>query len=282
MAGAARARAARPAGQRRADRRATRCSRQFPGAAADAAQPVGHSPADRQPRRRPSRVRRRPGRGAGRRQPADRARLRPAAGQRGSSTCARARAASRWRSPPPRPAATILATDTNRARLSKLRRARRGPGRRSKPGCSIPPHELEQLADWRGTADVVLVDAPCSGSGTWRRNPEGALAADARAARPAGRAAAAAARHRPPSWSGPAARWSMRSARCCTAKARARSTTFLGAPFILECAGHNLAMSGVRDGTGRLLTPGHDGTDGFFVARLGQAMLGRPCEGWRE
>jgi 16S rRNA (cytosine967-C5)-methyltransferase len=26
------------------------------------------------------------------------------------------------------------------------------------------------------------------------------------------------------------------------------------------------------DGAGRLLTPGHDGTDGFFVARLG-----RPC-----
>ena len=24
-----------------------------------------------------------------------------------------------------------------------------------------------------GSADVVLVDAPCSGSGTWRRNPEG-------------------------------------------------------------------------------------------------------------
>ncbi|HUP66773.1 MAG TPA: RsmB/NOP family class I SAM-dependent RNA methyltransferase, partial [Sphingomicrobium sp.] len=33
------------------------------------------------------------------------------------------------------------------------------------------------------------------------------------------------------------------------------------------------AMSaGRQDGGGRLLTPGHDGTDGFFVARLG-----RPC-----
>ena len=36
-----------------------------------------------------------------------------------------------------------------------------------------PPNELAELADWRGKADLVLVDAPCSGSGTWRRNPEG-------------------------------------------------------------------------------------------------------------
>ena len=29
------------------------------------------------------------------------------------------------------------------------------------------------LADLAGQADIVLVDAPCSGSGTWRRSPEG-------------------------------------------------------------------------------------------------------------
>jgi 16S rRNA (cytosine967-C5)-methyltransferase len=31
-------------------------------------------------------------------------------------------------------------------------------------------------------------------------------------------------------------------------------------------------MGGRSDGSGRLLTPGHDSTDGFFIARLG-----KPC-----
>jgi 16S rRNA (cytosine967-C5)-methyltransferase len=33
----------------------------------------------------------------------------------------------------------------------------------------------DPLADLTGMADVVLVDAPCTGSGTWRRNPEARL-----------------------------------------------------------------------------------------------------------
>ena len=67
----------------------------------------------------------------------------------------------------------LLATDSDRARLSRLM------PRAERAGVSIvetrllnPGRESEPLADWTATADVVLIDAPCSGTGTWRRNPE--------------------------------------------------------------------------------------------------------------
>ena len=67
----------------------------------------------------------------------------------------------------------LLASDADRSRLSRLM------PRAERAGVSIvetrllnPGREAEPLADWAGSADVVLVDAPCSGTGTWRRNPE--------------------------------------------------------------------------------------------------------------
>jgi 16S rRNA (cytosine967-C5)-methyltransferase len=168
------------------------------------------------------------------------------------------------------PRAIILATDSNRARLSKL------APRAERAGATIgtrlldPLRELDLLADWRASADVVLVDAPCTGSGTWRRNPEARwrltperldrfielqqrlLEIGAELVRPGGLLVYA----------------------VCSLLSRegaAQIGRFLDArsSWISE---ETPIAAGRSDGAGRLLTPGHDRTDGFFVARLR-----RPC-----
>jgi 16S rRNA (cytosine967-C5)-methyltransferase len=133
-----------------------------------------------------------------------------------------------------------------------------------------PPRELEDLEEWRNAADLVLIDAPCSGSGTWRRNPEGRwrlspdrldrvvelqrrlLDIGAELVRPGGELVYA----------------------VCSLLSRegaGQIDLFLEArsSWIME---ETPIAAGRLDGPGRLFTPGHDRTDGFFVARLR-----RPC-----
>ncbi|MGZ2411432.1 16S rRNA (cytosine967-C5)-methyltransferase [Sphingomonas sp. F9_3S_D5_B_2] len=168
------------------------------------------------------------------------------------------------------PRARIVATDSNRARLAQLspRAARAGAVIESR--LINPPNEPTDLAELRASCDLVLVDAPCSGSGTWRRNPEGRwrltperlgrlsslqsrlLDIAAEMVRPGERLVYA----------------------VCSLLSRegaGQASAFLSRHSSWTI--HDPAIGGGRpDGGGRLLTPGHDGTDGFFIAEFR-----RPC-----
>lgn len=63
----------------------------------------------------------------------------------------------------------ILATDIDTGKLEELRRRARRAGVSNMQAMTIDDRQLDAT---RGKADVVFVDAPCSGIGALRRNPE--------------------------------------------------------------------------------------------------------------
>lgn len=160
----------------------------------------------------------------------------------------------------------LIACDTDRGRLSRLApRAIRG-GATVETRLLNPNREFDALADLAGKADVVLVDAPCSGSGTWRRNPEARwrltperlrrlrdlqahiLDIAVTLVRPGGRLVYA----------------------VCSLLPE-EGTTQVDALFNRHSGWgrEEFAMAAGRaQGAGRILTPHRDGTDGFFIARL--------------
>jgi 16S rRNA (cytosine967-C5)-methyltransferase len=159
----------------------------------------------------------------------------------------------------------LVASDTDRNRLSRM-----GP-RLSRAGATNveqrllnPGRELEALADLRGTADIVLIDAPCSGTGTWRRNPELRWRLTPKRLQTYVNAQGylldlATELVRP----GGAIVYAVCSLLAEEGRFRAQSVTARSAmvPEALPIEGGRAA------GSGLLLTPHHDGTDGFFVAR---------------
>jgi 16S rRNA (cytosine967-C5)-methyltransferase len=161
----------------------------------------------------------------------------------------------------------LIASDTNRARLSQL-----GP-RADRAGASNietlllnPQKEAAMLAELAGQCDVVLIDAPCSGSGTWRRNPETRWRLDAKMlgqlVNEQARLLKIAADLVKPGGH-------LVYAVCSLLQAEGAQQI---AGFLTDHPSWQLADPGIsagrNDEPGLLLTPLHDGSDGFFLARL--------------
>jgi 16S rRNA (cytosine967-C5)-methyltransferase len=65
----------------------------------------------------------------------------------------------------------IFATDTDKRRLAPIHERLERSGARNVQVIT-PRGDKDVLADLKGTADLVLIDAPCTGTGAWRRNPD--------------------------------------------------------------------------------------------------------------
>ncbi|MBC2668063.1 RsmB/NOP family class I SAM-dependent RNA methyltransferase [Novosphingobium piscinae] len=162
---------------------------------------------------------------------------------------------------------SLLACDADRARLSRL------PPRAERAGVTIAEtrlldggREAAALTDWQDRADAVLVDAPCSGTGTWRRNPEARWRLDPRelerlTALQARLLDVAAALVRP------GGRLVHVVCSLLDAEGADQAERFLARHPDWRAVPLTLGAGRAR-GAGVRLTPGHDGTDGFFVARL--------------
>jgi 16S rRNA (cytosine967-C5)-methyltransferase len=65
----------------------------------------------------------------------------------------------------------IFATDTDKRRLVPIHERLERAGARNVQ-VRTPRVTTDVLADLAGRADLVLIDAPCTGTGVWRRNPD--------------------------------------------------------------------------------------------------------------
>jgi len=65
----------------------------------------------------------------------------------------------------------VYATDSDARRLAPIHDRLKRAGARNVQ-VRTPRGRMDAVSDLDGTADLVLVDAPCTGSGTWRRNPD--------------------------------------------------------------------------------------------------------------
>ncbi len=162
---------------------------------------------------------------------------------------------------------SIIASDANRARLNQLLpRAARAHAAGIETRLLNPGQESAMLADLAGKCDVVLIDAPCSGSGTWRRNPETRWRLDPARLK---QVVELQARLLDISAEMVAPGGHLVYAVCSLIGSEGRGQM---AAFLERHAGWQVDLptvgAGRTEGPGILLTPAHDRTDGFFFARL--------------
>jgi 16S rRNA (cytosine967-C5)-methyltransferase len=161
----------------------------------------------------------------------------------------------------------LIATDTNRNRLDQLQpRAVRAGADFVETLLLNPGKELDKLGDLQDRCDLVLVDAPCSGTGTWRRSPETRWRLNAarlkRVVEEQAKLLRLAAKMVAPGGH-------LVYAVCSVLESEGRGQVDA---FLKEQEGwhaETLALpAGRAHGAGLLLTPAHDQCDGFYFARL--------------
>ncbi|PZQ56907.1 MAG: RsmB/NOP family class I SAM-dependent RNA methyltransferase [Novosphingobium pentaromativorans] len=162
---------------------------------------------------------------------------------------------------------TLVASDADRTRLSRLApRAERAGATCIETVLLDPGKEMQALQRFADAADAVLVDAPCSGTGTWRRNPEARWrlteAQLARYAATQSRLLDVAA-----GLVKPGGRLIFVTCSLLDEEGMRQAEGFLARHPGWRSAVPDLPAGTVR-GAGLRLSPWQDGTDGFFVARF--------------
>jgi 16S rRNA (cytosine967-C5)-methyltransferase len=170
----------------------------------------------------------------------------------------------------------IYATDTDIRRLAPIHARIERAGVRNVE-VRTPRGDAELLDDLAGAADLVLIDAPCTGVGAWRRNPDakwrvrpGALEQRIKAQDAALERAAALVK--------PGGRIAYITCSLLDEEngARVRAVVeahpdfaIVPADAVMEALGDGKFRAAVRTSAeGLLMTPRRTGTDGFFVAIL--------------
>ena len=172
----------------------------------------------------------------------------------------------------------IYATDTDKRRLVAIHERLARSGARNVQ-VRTPKSVGTELADLAGRADLVLIDAPCTGTGTWRRNPDakwrirpGALAERIKHQDAALDSAATLVK--------PGGRIAYVTCSVLTEENGDRIRAFIArhGDFSVEKPAEVITALGERaylfaraaliSDEGLLMTPRRTGTDGFFVSRL--------------